>query len=97
MSFVSESSGGCEYERPYEDFGVSIASSEWEVMSLLLPEYILSEDVRTRNDCEDERETEEEKGVAVEIPPVQSAQAILIGAGSELLRLEYRHDRFLHN
>ncbi len=35
-----------------------------------LPEYILSEDVRTRNDCEDERETEEEKGVAVEIPPV---------------------------
>ena len=36
----------------------------------LLPEYISSENVRTRNDCEDKREAEEEKGVAVEIAPV---------------------------
>ena len=30
--------------------------------------------------------------MAIEIPSVESAQAILIRAGSELLRLEGRHD-----
>ena len=51
MSFVSERSGGCEYERSYEGFEVSSASSchqprasnrfRKEMMSLLLWEHVL--------------------------------------------------------
>ena len=46
----------------------------------------------TRNDREDEREAEEEKWMTIEVASVQSTQTISIGAGSEFLRLEYRHD-----
>ena len=76
--------------------------------SLLLPESMLqrgkwssivgrigSEDVHTSNDCEDEREAEEEERIIVELFPVESAKAILIGAGSKLFRPKCRHGGFL--
>lgn len=34
--------------------------------------------------------------MAIEIFPVESAQAMMIGTGSEFLRLEYRHNGFLY-
>ena len=76
--------------------------------SLLLPEGMLqpgksssivgrigSEDVHTSNDCEDEREAEEEERMIVELSPVESAKAILIGAGPKLFRPKCRHGGFL--
>lgn len=52
---------------------------------------VCSENVHTRNDCEDEREAEEEERMAIKILPVESAETIPIGAGSELFRLKGGH------
>lgn len=49
----------------------------------------------TSNNCKEEREAKEDEGMAIEITPVEGADAVTIGAGSELLRLEHRHGRFL--
>lgn len=78
-----------------------------ELNSLLLLEHVLqletssrigrigSKNVHTRNDCGDERKAEEKERMAVKFSPVISAQAVLIRPGSELLRLEYRHNGYL--
>ena len=54
-----------------------------------------SDNAHTRDDCEDKREAKEEERMAIKFTPVQSGQAIPIGAGSELIRLKYRHEDFL--
>lgn len=50
--------------------------------------------VHTGNNCEDEREAEKEERMTIEVSPVESTEAIVIGAGSEFLRLKCRHDVF---
>ena len=49
----------------------------------------------TCNDGEDEGEAEEEERMVMKLSPVESAQAIVIGAGSEPVGLKYRHHGFL--
>ena len=51
-----------------------------------------SEDLHTRNDGQDKRKTEEQERMVIEIPPVKSGQAVLIGFRSKLPRLKYSHD-----